>query len=320
MTSQVLDTHLRDLEQKEFQAKEMPLAIRRFKEGLGLSSAISAMQSAVAKVLIRYWEEEPLASRPIRVQRLCELLEARLQGTKPSNVNPRNVYEAGGAIPRGHTGKLYVSDSRISIRIPPKVAFATARVSIAHELAHALIHKREHSLDQATMRLPSSPEEEALAEYGARLMLMPSQTFPRLADIARSRNAAEHAIVQSSAARVTIHSAVARLGDPDVADEGIRGAILWRISPQVSSKAAIHARLTPFWHLCPRAFVPIGKCKAKGKSVVANASENEAMIADSAIEDVQIGTFVGRFQVDVLAWGSINDATRLALSVFRSPF
>jgi Zn-dependent peptidase ImmA (M78 family) len=49
------------------------------------------------------------------------------------------------------------------------VEFERARVAVAHELAHVLIHKKADGYDEATIRLQSSPTEEALAEYGARL-------------------------------------------------------------------------------------------------------------------------------------------------------
>jgi Zn-dependent peptidase ImmA (M78 family) len=93
------------------------------------------------------------------------------------------------------------------------VDYATARVSVAHELGHVLVHLRANDFDEATVRMPSSPEEECIAEYRARLLLMPSRAW---LEMPMGSNLAEEAVIRSNIARVTIRSAVARLGDPDV--------------------------------------------------------------------------------------------------------
>src|SRR5262249_41739932 len=154
------------------------------------------------------------------------------------------------------TGKLLFDGSKVSIRIPDHLSHERARISVAHELGHLLIHRRGEGYDEATIRLPSSPSEESLAEYGARLLLMPSPQF-------NHRNLAEHSLIQSSRSRVTLHSAVLRLGDPDVEPYDVVGAILWRMNSGVSKNLPLGSRLTPQWHLCPGYFVPVGKCRAR---------------------------------------------------------
>ena len=164
-----------------------------------------------------------------------------------------------------------------------------------------------------TLRLGSSPAEEALAEYAARMLLIPSGCYETTAEA----NLAEFAIAQASRWRVTIHCFVERLGDPDVASTSIAGAILWRMRPDVAASEPLHARLTPQWHLCRDAFIPIRKCKARPGSLVAHLAAVEASAAMSGREDVNIGSFAGHFRVDAFAWGSVDDGTRLILSIFR---
>jgi hypothetical protein len=120
--------------------------------------------------------------------------------------------------------------------------------------------------------------------------------------------------------RVTLHSAVTRFGDPDVTSPRVLGAILWRMNPEVSTIEPIHARLTPQWHLCPGAFIPVRRCKARMGSLVADlAGTGNAAVGESRLEDVAIGTFTGCFRADAFAWGSVIDGTRIVLSLFIEP-
>jgi len=76
----------------------------------------------------------------------------------------------------------------------------------------------------------------------------------------------------------------------------------------------IERRLTPQWFECPGAFIPVGKCCARAGSLVAHlAAEADNVVAGNRVEDVQIGTLVGRFRVDAFAWGSLRTGTRLVL-------
>jgi hypothetical protein len=130
-------------------------------------------------------------------------------------------------------------------------------------------------------------------------------------------NLAEYAVRQSSLARVTVHSAVARLGDPDLPQFEVCGAILWRVDSEANERFPVYERMTPFWHLCPDSFVPIRKSKARERSLVAELAACSGAVSDSRDESVRIGTFIGYFRVDAFAWGSLRDGTRLVLSVFR---
>ena len=273
----------------------------------------TAMKVATDLLLSTYHSQIDEDAVPITVEKLCDICGATLTGIRPK---PRNatVYSLDSWQSRqGHTGKLSFDNSRVSINIPEAVDYLTARLSVAHELGHLIIHRRGSSYDEATLRLRSSPEEEALAEYAARLLLIPSS----LCSPTPETNLAEYAVTQSNRVRVTIHSFVARLGDPDVALATVRGAILWRMHPSVPAFEPLHARLTPQWHLCPDAFVPIRKSKARPGSLVAQLAAAETSTAMSRLEEVSIGSFVGYFQVDAFAWGSVEDGTRLVLSVFR---
>jgi len=308
-----LDSRLRTLTGKAWDANSTPLAVKRFVREFGRDCPSTAMKLATDLLLSTYQSQIEEHSAPITVERLCDICGATLTGIRP---RPRsnNVYSIDSWQSRqGHTGKLSFDDSRVSIKIPESVDYLTARLSVAHELGHLLIHRRGKSYDEATLRLRSSPEEEALAEYAARLLLIPSSLCSPTSDT----NLAEYAITQANRMRVTIHSFVVRLGDPDVAALPVRGAILWRMHPSVPASEPLPARLTPQWHLCPDAFIPIRKCKARPGSLVAQVAAEGTSAAMSRREEVSIGSFLGHFQVDAFAWGSVDDGTRLILSVFR---
>jgi hypothetical protein len=311
-----LDPRLRALVSASRNRTEVPLSVKRFAEESGTDSPSTAIKLAADLLLAAYAEGSHEVRPPIEVERLCHLCGAELEGGRPK-ARASNAYSTDNVKPRlGHTGKLYLDQSKVTIRIPQDIDHSTARISVAHEIGHLLIHRRGSTYDEATIRLRSSPEEEALAEYCARLLLMPSTLWlPPLS----SGNLSEYAIARASSMRVTVHSAVVRFGDPDVPSAGVRGAILWRINPEVSSLEPIHARLTPQWHLCPESFVPVRKSKARLGSLVAELAASGNVAGESRYEEVNIGTFNGYFRTDAFAWGSIQDGTRLVLSLFVEP-
>jgi Zn-dependent peptidase ImmA (M78 family) len=305
-----LDPELGDLCSTEWQQK-VPLSIKRFVEESGKTDPISAMQHVTDRLMVRYGQSQMKSTVPIVVERLCELSDAYLVGNRPKVRT--DGYSIQDHRPRnGHTGKSYFEGQRAKIRIPENLDYATARVAVAHELGHLLIHRRATGYDKATLRLGSTPAEEALAEYCARLLLIPAS----LSSVSYE-NLAERGLNLSSVARVTLHSAVLRLGDPDNIAAGVRGAILWKLNPDVSNTEPISGRLTPHWHLCPRAFVPVGKCKARNGSLIAELGDSRSPIGGTRIEEVRIGTFVGTFRIDAFAWGSLSEGSRLVLSVFH---
>jgi IrrE N-terminal-like domain len=311
-----LDAQLRPLTDPNWSRLNSPLSVRRFVDEFGKESPGAAMKFAADLLLAAYGHRPGQDSLPIEVEKLCQLCGADLKGVKPK-ARTSSAYSMKNDRPRsGHTGKLYLDRSKASIKIPDDVDHSTARLSVAHELGHLLIHRRGSEYDEATMRLGSSPEEEALAEYCARLLLMPSACWlPQ----ATGSNLAEYAIERASQMRVTIHSAVTRFGDPDVTSVRVRGAILWRMNPAISAFEQIEARLTPQWHLCPGAFVPVRKSKARAGSVVAQLADAGRPAGQSRLEQVEIGSFVGYFRVDAFAWGSVQDGTRVVLSLFMEP-
>ncbi len=200
-------------------------------------------------------------------------------------------------------------------RPPSTVDQVRARLSVAHELGHYLIHKRESGPDKASLRLGSTREEEAIAEYAARLLLLPNGLSPSTGKMYPSQ--AAMCIAEAGLAKVTIHAATARLADPDQPRVGIRGAILWRLNAAVPHSAPIEHRLTPHWHLCPGAFVPIRRCRARAGSLVASlAAKGPNSAFDSREEEIKIGTLKGHYTVDAFAWGSVRAGTRLVLSMF----
>lgn len=308
-----LDAQLASLYARETRTADLPLALRRFVGGFGVDRPTTAMCMAVNAILNDYSVLFAKNDPPIEVKRLCEVCSAELTGHRPKS-RDANVYSTDGYHARtGHTGKLYFRNSKVCIRIPTDVDYATARVSVAHELGHLLIHRRGDTYDEATMRLPSSTDEEALAEYAARLLLIPSGLWSS----AQRENLAELALSQCGLAKVTLHAIVARAGDPDVPVTDVRGAILWRINRYAPISHAVGARLTPQWHLCPGAFIPVGRCKARADSLVATLASENSPVAGSKVEDVAIGSFCGRFRVDAFSWGSLQEGTRLVLSIFR---
>ncbi len=310
----LLDPQLRNLYEKELQEIDMPLALRRFTEEFGANRPTGAMRQAIDTILTLYTEASGSCVLPIGVDKLCRLLGIELVGMRPL-MRKSDTYATDDYKTRvGHTGKLYVRDRQVLIRIPETVGYGTARISVAHELAHSLIHRRGESYDEATMRLPATSEEEALAEYGARLFLMPSRLLP---PVSPQDNIAECAVMFSSHSRVTIHSVVARMGDPDMPPMEIRGAILWRINQNISKSHSVAKRLMPQWHLCPGAFVPVQRCTAKRGSLIAELANGDSSLSGSQVEEVGIGSFMGFFRVDAFSWGSVEDGTRLVLSIFR---
>lgn len=300
------------LAEVDLQFASAPLAIRRFTQHMTVERPTVAMKHATDEMLSIYVRDRGDKTDPVSVTRLCEICGIDLHGKKPRPLKGPFYSVEKYKSWRGHTGNLFFNGDKAWIRIPPHLTHETARISVAHEIGHFLIHWRGSTYDEATLRLPSSVAEEALAEYGARLLLMPENRC----HIERE-NLAEYALMQSSRSRVTLHSAVTRLGDPDIAPAEIFGAILWRMNKNVEGVDSLNARLTPQWHLCPRQFIPVGKCKARQGSLIAELAQANKSISGSRVEEVNIGSFIGRFLVDACAWGSVDDGTRLVLSIFR---
>lgn len=310
-----MDSNLERVVQGEARRGDLPLALRRFAEVAQTTRPTEAIICAVDQLLARYaWEFGP--KLPISVQALCKLVGAAIAGPLPSQRSSGPYTASPSHSESGHTGLLRFGRSKPIIAIPDYVDYEVARLSVAHEIGHLLLHLRGSELDQATLRLPADSSEEALAEFAARLLLLPTAMW---LDCKENTNLSEYAVSQSSRARVSVHSAVARLGDPDLPWIGAEGAILWRELPEANRSWPLHERMTPWWHLCPSSFVPIRRSKARPGSLVALIAGQSGSNAASSVEDVNIGTFAGRYRIDAFAWGSLEKGSRVVLTVFREP-
>ena len=290
-------------------ASDYPLAIRRFLSCMHAQHPTGAMEQAATSLLDKYVSVHADLLEPVSVERLCSVAEVDLTGMRPVR-RSSPVLHVGSPVRNGPTGFLDFTQMRPLIRIPPNIEFERARVTVAHEIAHVLIHKREHGHDDATVRLGSSDVEEAIAEYGARLLLMPVRLN---LSPASDENLAVWSVRKARRARVTVYAALARLGDPDMQNREVRGAILWR--PRSDSLDSTYESLSPYWHLCSDTFVPIGRCKARRGSLVSELAAHSGQLASTSIEQVHIGSLEGHFRVDAFAWGEGN--ARVVLSVFR---
>jgi hypothetical protein len=306
-----LDPQLNESVRAEANGEVMPLALRRFQECWESRCSAGAIQRATEAVLAAYRQLFPGASPVIRVSRLCDIIGIRLTGLRPGRIKPSFAVAESSSRHLGHSGSVRFSRQGMpSIEIPEGVDGYRARVAAAHEIGHVLLHRRGDNYDPVTTRLPTSAQEEAIAEYAARLLLLPSKNV-------EVENLAECAVRWASNAEVTVHAATSRLGDPDQASPRLRGAVLWRLNPRVPGSSSLAERLTPAWHLCPGAFIPIGRCRARVDSVVAELANATAPGSEIRCEDVRIGSLVGSFRIHAFAWGSESAGTRLVLSVFQ---
>lgn len=298
----------------------MPLTLSRFRSHVGADSSVAAMREAASEVLKRYTHTYGSGSPRISALRLCSVCGVELRGLPRRREVTRAVYSfyrAYDALDR-HSGELYLNASPPSIVVPPDTHPIKARVAVGHELGHFLIHWRGSALDPVTSRMSSSAEEEALSEYGARLLLLPNTGSGAPA---QDENVAAGCLRQARSAEVTVHAAAARVGDPDVPlSSSVKALILWKLNPRTGVSEPVAKRLTPQWHLCPSAFIPVKRCHAGRQSLIAELAANgDATIDGSRIEDVSIGSLVGRFRIDAVAWGSLKRGTRLVLSAFLIP-
>lgn len=289
-----------------------PLALARFAVREGAADPIEAMQLAVRRLHGDYVCTFGPADRAYHVGKLCRLLGAKLRGSIPIE---RRTIATNSVSRRRHSGRIVLRDDVPEITVPDGLDWHRARVSVAHEIGHLLMHRVADGVDATTVRLRSTPEEEALAEYAARLLLMPGERAP--VDVGSSLS--ETCLGEAGVRGVTLHAATARSADPDRTNRRVRGAVLWGVRESAPDDDPVERRLTPKWHLCPGAFVPIGRCRARGGSVVAElAALGGDRVSKIAEESVAIGTLQGNYEVDAVAWGSLRGRTRLILSLFLS--
>jgi IrrE N-terminal-like domain len=319
MAEVALDSDLAQLGRREIEGTELPIALRRFRNHVGSDSALSAMQQVTHDLLRDCPGTDENSTGRISAGRLCEACGLTLEGAPGRRSAGRPVYSAiqPDEGRNTHTGVLRLHPERPTIQLPTGLDLARARVTVGHEIGHFLIHRRGAQIDMFTARLPSTREEETLAEYAARLLLLPA-AYRTLAS--RSSNLMSECMILARSSDVTIHTAAARLADPDTPISGLRGVILWRLNPAVAVEEPVPQRLTPQWHLCAGTFIPIRRCHASRQSLVAElGSMGERMVAGSRVEPVHIGSLRGTFRVDAVAWGSVSRGTRLVLAAFVVP-
>lgn len=294
------------LEQERKAAAELPLPIRRFVQDQNAAGVVEAAVRASGRLLRDYEAAGGALPGTVRLSKLAELRSVALHGlknvrpTRPLGTTSSQRYRA--AITMGGAGRV--------ITIPPGSDRAVARISVAHELGHLLIHSRGMAVDEATIRLGSSPQEETLAEYIGRLLLLSSKVSPE----DEGGGTAKLCFALAGSANVPLAAALARIGDPDQ-NLGIAGAILWELRRDPSLTLA--ERLKPSCRLCGAAFIP-DRSHAREGSLTVTAAEGEEERLVMGSEFVRIGRFVGQFGVQAYAWGSEARGTRKVLSTFST--
>lgn len=318
---------------------DSPLPLQRFCAWRGAPNPVLAMQGLITELLSAVGADvedeevaaqsssitdhhQPIDNRFVNVVDVCRHLGIRLTGAPPIP-NRQAVYSLASPFwgRREISGHLRMTTEGPLIYLPLTDDIARARLAAAHEIGHYLIHWRGDKLDPVSWSLPSSPEEEELAEYAARLLLLPKPLI---------RWPGKYGLVAgclhlAGARCVTLHAAALRLQDGDVADCVAcppKAVIFWRLHPGVSKESPTAHRLTPQWFISPEKFVPVKRCRAGADSLVAELAEadgGERSKEGTREEPVSIGSLRGLYRVDAFAWGSLRGGKRLVLSFFTAP-
>jgi hypothetical protein len=295
------------LAQEQKDCKGLPLAIRRFVEQVQATGIVDAALGVTGRLLQEYQDFAGPLGSAVRLTKLAQVKSVVLRGL--NNVSSTGTFDR--EFRQRYRATISMGGGAPVITIPPGSDRAGARISVAHELGHLLIHSRGAELDEATIRLGSSNQEEALAEYLARLLLL-SSTIDRT-EIA-SKGIARFGFDLARSADVPLSSALARLGDPDQ-DLGIAGVILWEL--RRDRRLSVAERLKPYSRFCGTAFIP-QQSHARDGSLTVTASVGEGERIAVGVESVRIGGFVGEFKVEAYGWGSEDRGTRKVLSTFSS--
>jgi len=305
--STAIEPSLAALLMKEHRAyQELPLAIRRFVERQEADGIVRAALGVTQHLLQDYQRVVGPLGSTVRLSKLAQMQSVVLRGL--SNVALSR--EVNPAVRQRYRAVITMSDDASVITIPPGSDRAGARISVAHELGHLSIHSRGKKVDQSTIRLGSSEEEEGLAEYIGRLLLLPKRIDP--AEIPPG-GMARACFDLATAADVPLSAALARIGDPDQ-DLGVAGVILWELRPD--RRLSVAERLKPYYRLCGSAFIP-DRSHAREGSLSAMVGSGEAERTALGNETVRIGRFVGDFKVEAHGWGSEGRGTRKVLSTFQ---
>jgi len=290
----------------------LPVTLRRFCLRSEMHNVVDAAQQNCRKITELYEEKHPEGGGRVSVSRLCDLLGIHLK--KPKALRRKSGWYSNLATSRRKeraAGFFSVSQNVVTITVPPDSSWNVARLTVAHEIGHWMLHRTDDGIDHVTLSLPGTEEEECVAEYCGRMLLM------HRAFCGDMGNLAEACLREASRLVVTLHASASRLMDPDQIRAGVRGIVLWRLHPRMPATVSVGERLTPQWHICPGGFIPVFRCHARHDSLIVRiASAGDDAVADSATEQVEIGSLSGVFHVDAFSWGSIARGTRLVLSVF----
>jgi hypothetical protein len=285
--------------------------VRQFAERHGCVAANAAMQHAAAAVLIKYDEKHPTSGH-ISVSWLCDLLGVSLRGTENVMRDSYGRVPGSGASRIRHDAELRFGTPPV-VRLRRQLPEPRARLSIAHELGHFLVRSVDYDLGRSAS---STPEEEEVAEYGARLLLMPPRLFA--STIATGTEPLPARCLRTAGAlRTTIRSVAVRLFDPDVRCFSLAAIILWRMAEEQDDTTG--PRFVPWWFVAPNTFVPRAAWARHSCVVMTAAMSAEPDTVAGNVEDVAIGSLAGRFRVDAFAWGRLSDQSRVVLSCFSVP-
>lgn len=292
------------------------LVLQQFTKLQEKTSVITAIQNAVAKLQLEYRAKYGSRTSEYRVGGFCRLLGIKLiAGTLLRNPKTGNLL-VGRHKYRGtlkEKGRLDFYATPPTIIIPDSFDRTQARITVAHEIGHYLVRQTADGIDTATEMPNPTEEEEAMAEYASRLLLMPGEVSPDINQLSLALTC----INEAGLRQVSIWAAVARSADPDRKPLGVRGAILWKIKKANVEPDLVHEMLAPEWHLCPNAFVRIGKGGCRQGSLIAQlAGQGNTDALGTSEESVRIGGFVGNYKIDAFAWGSLKKGTRRVLSIF----
>lgn len=303
----------------------------------GCKDPLMAMRDACEHLVAEYERRFSTGTGIYGVGNYCKLLNVDLVGRRRSP-DTASLQSTAGYRHRhgGGTAHIRLSGRRPKIVISADMSRDQARVAVAHELGHLLIHRHDSSIHPETSRVPSTPAEEALSEYAGRMLLMPGtlshdqqsqrpieleHSADRLQlDMFPSKSSVLACLQEAGQRNVTLFASAARHGDADRHPD-LHGAILWTMDSRVDPALPVYSRLTPAWHHCGTAFVPIRRCTARKNSAVDKAAavtgQHNAIV--EKIESVSIGSFSGKYRVEAFAWGSVPRGTRRVLSFFLSP-
>jgi hypothetical protein len=291
----------------------LPVPLRRFCEYHQTENLVEAVERGCEMLLKEYSTKYRDLTRRVSVGWLCDAAGVRVNGV-PSKVRAYWRDTAARNLRRSRT-RIDFGDSQPTIYLDSALPRELARVEIAHELGHWVIYNRNGIPDRKLLRLETSAQEEAVAEYIARCLLMPSKQK----NVGGGEtNESVRCMLQAGIAAVPIYCSAARRGDPDQKTDRIDGAILWGLKRRPKLGEALADAMTPYWHLCGAEFVPIGRCRARYGSLVERlATLGDEEVSDRHDEEVAIGTLRGNFVVDGFAWGSVRRGTRLVLTIFQ---